>query len=79
MTTIPSREYEVLGTIEAKAYHWQNYASPGTVNPQLQQAAYRMYGNQVDAVIGVQYHEVKGYMSGDTIGTTAIGNAIRLK
>jgi len=78
MNAIPSQQYEVLGSISARANTLLFfYVRPEEANAALQSEAYRRWGTGVDAIIGVQYHEIKGLTTGETIGTTAIGTAIR--
>ena len=78
MTSVPSQKYRALGTVSAKVYTlFFAYIRPEEANAALQREAYRRWGSQVDAVIGVQYFEVKGFTNGEVIGTIGTGTAVQ--
>ena len=76
-TGVPSQKYHVLGYVNADIRSTDGRLDPPGANRVLQDAAYKLYGSKLDAVIDVQYSAVKGVAYSTLWGTHASGIAIQ--
>ncbi len=76
-TQVPSQKYQVLGYVNAEVRSADGRLDPPAADRALQDAAYRLYGTKVDAVIEVRYRTVKCIAYSTPWGTHASGIAIQ--
>ncbi len=76
-TDVPTRQFHVLGFVNSEVRSDDGRLDPAAVNRALQDAAYRAYGDKVEAVIDVKYSAVKGISYAAVWGTRGSGIAIQ--
>ena len=76
-TEVPTRKFHVLGFVNADIRSNDGRLDPVGANRALQDAAYKLYGSKVGAVIDVKYSAVKGISYSTTWGTRGSGIAIQ--
>ncbi len=74
---VPARKFHVLGYVNVDVRSVDGRLDPPGANRALQDAAYRRYGDKVDAVVDIKYTAVKGISYSTTWGTRGSGIAIQ--